>query len=193
MKLPFLATTAFLMSSLVSQARLGETEGQSQARYGQPREDLSAATDKPLLPGAPEKCYEYQGWRVRAAFAGGACQVIEYARIPENGIPKQIGEAEVTAILDAEKGKGRWKEEKIKAPAPYADIAKGIQGALKLHKWERTDGAIAEFALGLVLKISDRDADVWAKRLAKEAAKQQPKGQPAAPAAPAKPANVPKF
>ena len=57
-------------------ARLGETEVQSQARYGQAREDLTSATDKPLLPGSVEKCYEYQGWRVRVAFAGGACQVI---------------------------------------------------------------------------------------------------------------------
>ena len=40
------------------QARLGETEAQSQARYGQAREDLTAETDKPLLPGAVEKCYE---------------------------------------------------------------------------------------------------------------------------------------
>jgi hypothetical protein len=169
-------------------ARLGETEGQSQARYGQAREDLSAPTDQPLLPGAVERCYAYQGWRVRAAFAGGACQVIEYAHIPEEGALKPITEAEVAAILEAEKGKGRWKEEKIKAPGPYADIAKGIKGAFKLNKWERTDGAIAEIALGLVLKISDRNADDWAKRLARETAK-----QPAKPGVPKPAANVPKF
>ena len=116
--------------------------------------------------------------------------VIEYAHIPENGVPKQVTEAEIAAILEAEKGKSRWKEEKVKAPGAYADIAKGIKDAFKLNKWERTDGATAEFALGLVLKISDRNADDWAKRLAREAAK-----QPAKPGAvPAKPAaNVPKF
>jgi hypothetical protein len=169
-------------------ARIGETETQSQARYGQAREDLTGAGDKPLLSGAVEKCYEYQGWRVRAAFAGGACQVIEYAHIPENGVPKQISDAEVAAILEAEKGKSRWKEEKIKAPGPYADIAKGIKGAFKLNKWERTDGAVAEFALGLVLKISDRNADDWAKRLAREAGKRDPKAGPTKPGEP-----VPKF
>ena len=64
---------ALLLSILspLAEARLGETEGQSQARYGQAREDLSAPTDKPLLLGAIERCYEYQGWRVRGAFAGG--------------------------------------------------------------------------------------------------------------------------
>ena len=116
--------------------------------------------------------------------------VIEYAHLPENGVLKPISEPEINAILDAEKGKSRWKEEKVKAPGPYGEIAKGIKDAFKLNKWERTDGATAEFALGLVLKISDRNADDWAKRLAREAAK-----QPAKPGAtPAKPAtNVPKF
>jgi hypothetical protein len=170
------------------EARLGETEGQSQARYGQAREDLTAPTDQPLLPGAIERTYEYQGWRVRAAFAGGACQMIEYAHIPENGVPKPITEAEVTAILEAEKGKSRWKEEKIKAPGPYKEIAEGIKGAFKLNKWERTDGATAEIALGLVLKLKDRSADDWAKRLARAAANQPVKPGTQKPAA-----NVPKF
>lgn len=185
-----IALAGVLAFSCTAFARLGETEGQSQARYGQPREDLSAATDQPLLQGAIERCYEYQGWRVRAAFAGGTCQVIEYAHIPEDGRPKPITDAEVTAILEAERGKSRWKEEKIKAPGPYADIAKGIKGAFKLNKWERADGAVAEFALGLVLKISDRNADDWAKRLAR-AAEKQGSGKPAQtkPAA----APVPKF
>ena len=182
------AALASLVSVSTVHARLGETEGQSQTRYGQPREDLSSPSDKPLLPGATEKCYEYQGWRVRAAFAGGACQVIEYAHIPENGQPKAITDSEVKAILDAEKGKSRWKEEKIKTPGPYGDLERGIKGAFKLNKWERTDGAVAEFALGLILKISDKNADDWAKRLAREAAK-QPK--PATPPAPGQ--SVPKF
>ena len=141
-----------------------------------------------MLPGAIERCYEYQGWRVRAAFAGGACQVIEYAHIPENGVPKQITEAEFAAILEAEKGKSRWKVEKVKAPGPFKEIAEGIKDAFKLNKWERTDGAVAEFALGLVLKISDRNADDWAKRLARAAAK-----QPAKAGIPKPAANVPKF
>jgi hypothetical protein len=186
----FLSAVMILGLVESSHARLGETEAQSQARYGQSREDLTGAGDKPLLPGAVEKCFEYQGWRLRAAFAGGACQVIEYAHIPENGVPKQITDAEVAAILEAEKGKSRWKEEKIKAPGPYADIAKGIKGAFKLNKWERTDGAVAEFALGLVLKISDRNVGDWAKRLARETGKKDPKSG-SAPVKPGEP--VPKF
>jgi hypothetical protein len=190
----FLLAIALSFTAATSvHARLGETEGQSQTRYGQPREDLSAPTDQPLLPGAIEKTYEYQGWRVRAAFAGGTCVVIEYAHIPEGGVPKPIKDEEITAILEAEKGKSRWKEEKIKAPGPYADIAKGIKGALKLNKWERTDGATAELALGLVLKLKDRSADDWEKRLAREAAKQAEKPGAQKPGAPKPASNVPKF
>ena len=38
-----------LLCTVTAHARLGETEGQSQLRYGQPREDLTGPNDKPLL------------------------------------------------------------------------------------------------------------------------------------------------
>lgn len=205
--LSLLATA--LAGSLVSvHARLGETEGQSQARYGQPREDLLGPQDKPLLTGAVEKQYLYEGFRVRAAFVEGRCLVTEYAHIPDNGVPKQLSEAEVRAILAAESGLDpsklaglpkdkqeeqqfrRWREEKIKEPGAIGDLAKGLKGALKLNKWTRADGAIAEYALGLVVKISDRNADDWARKFARDAAKKQA-GPGAAPGG-AKPV-VPKF
>jgi hypothetical protein len=194
MKLFLSLALTFATLSSSSFARLGETEGQSQARYGQPREDLLGPQDKPLLPGAIEKQYLYESFRVRAAFAEGKCVVIEYVHIPENGIPKQFSDAEVRAILAAESGLDpqklaavpkekqletqvrRWKEEKVKETGAAGDIAKGIKGAFNLHKWERPDGAIAEFALGLVLKVSDRSADDWAKKFARDAKKQS--GQP---------------
>ena len=80
--------------------------------------------------------------------------------------------------------------------AGVAEIAKGIQGAFYLNKWERTDGAIAEKALGLVVKISAKDADRWEKRFQREAeakAREDAK-RGIKPAAPKKPApEVPKF
>lgn len=188
MKLSSSLVALLLSTASLVHARLGETEAQTQTRYGKPREDLSAPTDKPLLQGGVEKTYEYQGWRVRTGFAGGTCLVMEYAHIPENGQLKPITDPELQAILEAEKGKGRWKEEKIKDQGPVGDLARGIQGALKLRKWERGDGAKAEFGLGLVLKITDRNADEWERRLAREAAK-----QPAKPGAAKTPPNVPKF
>ncbi len=182
------ATTLLLASA--AHARLGETEGQSQQRYGQPREDLGVSTDKPLLPGGVEKTYEYQGFRVRAAFAGGLCVRIEYARIPENTVPLKLEEAHLAAILEGEKGRFTWKEEKpSKQPGVAGDIERALKGALNVRKWDRNDHAKAELALGLLLKLETRDADDWEKKLAR-AAKPAP-GQPV-PGQPAKPA-VPKF
>jgi len=204
-----LASTLLAGFSLPAHARLGETLGQSQARYGVPREDLLGAGDKPLLPGSVEKQYLFEGFRVRAAFVEGRCLVVEYVHIPENNIPKQLSEAEVRAILAAESGVDesklanlpkdkqeeqqyrRWKEEKIKEQGAVGDLAKGFKNALKLNKWTRADGAIAEYALGLVVKVSDRTADDWAKKFARDAAKKAPGPGGAAPAAP-KPV-VPKF
>ena len=130
-----------------AEARLGETEGQSQLRYGQSRDDLTGPADKPLMPGALERAYEYQGWRVRAAFVGGACVRIEYIHIPQDGLPQKISDAELAAILDAEKAKFSWREEKAtKQPGAAGDIEKAIKGALNVRKWERADHAIAEMA-----------------------------------------------
>jgi hypothetical protein len=165
--------------TLQVQARLGETPAQSQTRYGPPREDLKAVTDEPLLRGAVEHCYEYSGWRIRAAFAGGNCVKIEYVHMPEDGQLKKIQPKEIDAILEAEKGRGRWKEAKQKVAWPYQQVEKDIRKAFNVQEWERTDDAKAKLALGIVLTLASRDADDWAKRFEKTAR------NPAA--------NVPKF
>ena len=70
----FLRTASLLLAALLARpahARLGETEAQSQARYGAPVDGLVGGDEKPLLPGAVEKAYNFEGWRVRAAFVGG--------------------------------------------------------------------------------------------------------------------------
>lgn len=165
-----------------AEARLGETEGQSQLRYGQARDDLTGPADKPLMPGALERAYEYQGWRVRAAFAGGVCVRIEYVHIMQDALPQKISDAEIVAILDAEKSKFSWREEKAtKQPGAAGDIEKAIKGALNVRKWQRSDHAIAELALGLVIKVEARDAKEIEHKLAK-LAKEKP-GSGAKPAA----------
>ncbi len=171
-------------------ARLGETEGQSQLRYGQARDDLAWPTDQPLMPGALERAYEYQGWRVRAAFAGGACVRIEYIHIPQDVLPQKIADAEIAAILDAEKAKFSWREEKAtKQPGAAGDIEKAIKGALNVRKWQRSDHAIAEMAMGIVIKIESRDAKDIERKLAKAAKEKTAPGGKPAPGA----AQVPKF
>ena len=157
-----------------AQARLGETEGQSQQRYGQAREDLTGPNDRPLMPGALERAYEYEGWRVRAAFAGGVCVRIEYVHMPQDGLPQKIADSEIAAILNAEKANFSWREEKAtKQPGAAGDIEKAIKGALNVRKWQRSDHAIAELALGLVIKMESRDAKEIERKLAK-LAKEKP-------------------
>jgi hypothetical protein len=150
-------------------ARLGETEAQSQQRYGQVRAELIRAGEKPLMAGAVERAYEYEGWRVRAAFVEGSCVRIEYAHIPEGGVPKPITEQEAKAILEAEKGKFSWREDKLpRTPGAAGELEKALKGALNLRRWERSDRANAEMALGLVLKLETRSADEMEKRLARK-------------------------
>ena len=162
-----IALLAVFLCTATAHARLGETEGQSQLRYGQPREDLSGPNDKPLLPGSIEKAYEYQGWRVRAAFVGGFCHRIEYAHLPVDGQLVNITDAEVLKILEAEKGASSWKEEKSKTPLEFKGLEKGLKSAFKINKWVRGDKAKAETALGLVLKLESRDAEDLEKKLSK--------------------------
>ena len=179
-----------LIASPHAEARLGETEGQSQLRYGQARDDLAWPTDKPLMPGAVERAYEYQGWRVRAAFAGGACVRIEYVHIVQDVLPEKISDAELAAILDAEKAKFSWREEKATTkPGAAGDIEKAIKGALNVRKWQRADHAIAEIALGLVIKLESRDAKDIERKLAKAAKEKPAPGAKSAPGA----VQVPKF
>jgi hypothetical protein len=65
----------FILATLISVtafARLGETETQFVDRYGEAKDTpASKITDKnfPLLEGAIHHTYEYQGWKIRAAFA----------------------------------------------------------------------------------------------------------------------------
>ena len=88
------------------------------------------------------------------------------------------------AILEAEKGKFSWREEKItKQFGAAGEIEKALKGAFNVKRWERSDHATAEMALGVVLKIQIKDADELAKKLAKQAPGQgkRPPGAPDLP------------
>ena len=179
---PFLNMTlrpliaALLLSAAVpADARLGETEAQSQTRYGAPVEGLVGSDEKPLLAGAVERVYNFDGWRIRAAFVGGATVRIQYVHL-ENGAPKRFSEAEMKALLDAEKGKFNWRDERSKNAGIGAEIEKAIKAGFSISKWERTDHATAELMLGVAMQFETRDADAIEKKLAK----QQPAAKPGA-------------
>lgn len=164
-------------------ARLGETESQSQARYGEPVEGFVGGDEKPLMPGAVERAYNFQGWRIRAAFAGGTTVRIQYVHI-ENNAPKKLSEAETKTLLDAEKGKFAWREERSKNVGIAAELEKAIKSGFNLAKWERTDHAKAELVVGVAMQFETRDADTIEKKLAKSAGAQKPAAVKPAPPIP---------
>jgi hypothetical protein len=163
-----------------AQARLGETEAQSQARYGQPDTNLIGANEAPLLEGTKELAYSYQGWRVRAAFVDGVAVRVEYAKIPDAGGLKKLTDAEVQAVLEAEKGAFSWRE--VKPRMGNAGL-NALKTAFDGKSWERSDHAAAKLVLDLKLVVETHEAETIAKR----AAKQQ--GKPATPGN----AGLPKF
>ena len=173
------AFACFIALAAPASARLGETEAQSQARYGAPTPELAAPKDKPLLEGAKEIIYHFEGWRVRAAFLNNTTARIEYVHLPENGVPRQVTEDEARAILDAEKGSYAWREEK---PRTGSKELNSLKTALEGRRWERSDHAVATLKLSLLFVFETREVEAYEKRLGRQAK-----------ASPAPKANVPKF
>ena len=162
-------------------ARLGETEAQARARYGEPTPQYASPSDKPLMPGAKEVIYYFQGWRVRSAFANNVTVRIEYAHVPEGGVPKNISDAEAKAILDAEKAAFSWREQKPKTGDKNLNALKTLFDG---RNWERSDHAMATLKLNLLLVLESRDADTIEKKLAKQAGAGKPGATPPVPAVP---------
>jgi hypothetical protein len=178
LRISLLICSLLSLTSSPTQARLGENEAQSKARYGEPNAGLIAATDKPLIPGATELAYNFQGWRVRAAFVNGVTHRIEYVKIPEGGQVKPLTDAEVEAVLEAEKDKYKWREDK---PRTGYKALNDLKEAFEGRRWERSDHADAILKLKILLVLQSKDAEKLEKQLAKS------------PKATTAPANVPKF
>lgn len=168
-----------LVSVAPAFARLGETEAQSQTRYGAPAPELAAPTDKPLLEGAKEVIYNFQGWRVRVAFLNGAAARMEYVRIPEGGALLPITDEQLKAILEAEKGSYNWREQKPKTGSKEIDALKTFFDG---KQWERSDHATAGLKANVMLVLDAREVEAYEKKMAK-----QPKAAPGATPA------IPKF
>src|SRR5690348_14714783 len=99
MRLLFLATLFPFIIVLRGDARLGETPIQFADRYGAPKDNsLTQITDKtqPLVEGAIHHTYEYQGWKIRAAFLqlDGGCVRMDCQKIATAGVNPRIQDYE---------------------------------------------------------------------------------------------------
>jgi len=148
-------------------ARLGETEVQSQTRYGAPVPELIGADEKPLIEGTKELAYSYQGWRIRVAFLNNVAAKLEYAHLPEAGQLKQLTDQEIQTILEAEKGTFRWREQKPRTGNAGLDAL----ATMFERQWERSDHATAKLKAKLALVIEGREVEAFEKKRAKQGSK----------------------
>jgi hypothetical protein len=143
----FILATSLALSIATAHARLGETEEQSFARYGTPvaPPNRPGPPERSLVEGAKEINYEYEGWKIRAAFVNKITVRIEYRKDGDS-----INEKQAEAILAAEKGASHWravKEEKRDRPGPP-----GPPNSQREREWVRGDKATA--------KLQDRDSSI---------------------------------
>jgi hypothetical protein len=112
-------------------ARLGETEAESERRYGAPLpQNQDPLTFSPLLAGAVNHTYTFQGWHIRAAFVEDKAVLIKYSKIPAKDVKLDIQDEELQAILAGEASGYQWR----KATAPDGPLQKLALAALAINK-----------------------------------------------------------
>ena len=102
MKLKLIVLLQILSLTLITSAsgRMGETEQEAAARYGEPVSEGGEIV-KPLLEEARELRYKFQDWRVRCVFIDGRTEVITYMKI-EQPVSREalLLKSEVDPILE---------------------------------------------------------------------------------------------
>ncbi len=137
-------------------ARLGETQEQATARYGVPKQTQPPKYGQPLLEGAQELTFEYQGWKIRCALlraTDGVSYIVreEYTKLPMPNIALQISEDERKAILEGEGGMANWTERKTGELSvnPVKLLQNQLTHSFMGRTWARSaDSAVAVHALG---------------------------------------------
>ena len=144
------------------EARIGETSLQFIGRYGAPKDTPSAKSmdnNSPLVEGAIHHVYEYQGWRIRAAFLqlDGPALRMDYSKIPKAGISATIKDYELEAIMTANTPAGTtWSSIAYDNPdSPNQGLAKAVEAfvAAGQKMWKRTDGAILWLRSNLIVRL----------------------------------------
>jgi hypothetical protein len=152
----------FLLAvTATAEARIGETAIQFVDRYGAPKDTAtSKMMDKnsPLLEGAIHHFYEYQGWKIRAAFLqlDGPVVRMDYSKL---GTSPRIQDYELQAIMKANSPAGYvWKEIPYNNPDLQSKgLTKLVQsyfaGTLGEKMWQRSDGVILWLRSHLVVRL----------------------------------------
>jgi hypothetical protein len=160
----YLLTVCFVIFLLCgpdrAAARIGEKALQFVDRYGPPRDTSSSKIydkNSPLVEGAIHHVYEYQGWKIRAAFLqlDGPAVRMEFSK---RGSDTVIKDYELQAIVTANTPMGMsWKQIMYNADLPGNAITKLSQAyfanAIGEKMWRRTDGVILWLRSNLIVRL----------------------------------------
>ena len=151
-----------LLLATSSDARIGETAIQCANRYGAPKDTPSSrimAKNSPLVEGAIHHSYEYQGWKIRAAFLklDGPAIRMDFQKMSAalNGITIQDSELEAIKTVNTPLGM-KWSPVAYDNPdSPNTGVAKFAQSfvAAGQKMWQRTDGAILWLRGTLIVRL----------------------------------------
>lgn len=154
-----LAIFLSLIITAAAQARIGETAIQFVDRYGPPKDTPSSKIlnkNSPLVEGAVHHVYEYQGWKIRAAFLqlDGPAVRMDYSKL---GPDIMIKDYEVQAIMTANTATGMtWAPMAYDNPdSPNKGLAKALEQFVAVNQkmWRRNDGAILWLRSNLILRV----------------------------------------
>jgi len=174
-----------LLVTIVSvNARIGETSVQFADRYGRPKDtaaDKSPSAIFALVEGAIPHTYEYQGWKIRAAFLqlNGPAVRMDFSKIP-NGQDIRIQDYEVTAIMTANTpAETTWKPIRYNNPDLPGNVLTKLTeayfaGAIGEKMWQRSDGAILWLRSHLIARLelpAARQYEEQLKRIKEEKAR----------------------
>jgi hypothetical protein len=153
--------TAAQQKAAFAERRLGATADQFAGWYGAPQESPSLDKNFPLLEGATHHTYEYEGWKIRAAFVepDGRAVRMEYSKITKPGVTATIQDYELQAIMNANTPNGTtWKQIAYNNPdSPNKGLSKLFESyfgdALGQKMWQRSDGAILWLRSKLIVRL----------------------------------------
>jgi hypothetical protein len=162
MRIPLLFV--FLATITSADARIGETPIQFADRYGRPKDtaaDKSPSAMFALVEGAIHHRYEYQGWKIRAAFLqlDGPAVRMDFQKTSAATISILIREDELQAIATANTPAGMsWKSIIPDNPnSPVKGLGKLVEGfimgAAGEKMWQRNDGAILWLRSKLIVRL----------------------------------------
>jgi hypothetical protein len=156
--------------------RLGEMANQFAARYGPPQDSPALDKSFPLLEGAIHHTYNYEGWRIRAAFIppDGPAVRMEYSKIIKTDVNATIQDYELQAIMTANTPAGtKWKEITYNNPdSPNKSLSKIFEGYFAgvagEKMWQRSDGAILWLRSKLIVRLELPSAHEYEAKLKAE-------------------------